>query len=52
MNDIAIEFDETEEHSLAYEISDEALEGAARPMKDKAGSFTLSFCSNGATCPS
>ena len=33
------------------EISDEALEAAAGTMKDKAGSFTMAFCSGLDTCP-
>ncbi len=36
---------------LSYEVSDEALEAAAGTVKDKAGSFTLSFCSGLDTCP-
>jgi hypothetical protein len=33
------------------EISDEALEAAAGTTKDKAGSFTMAFCSGLDTCP-
>ena len=50
MNDINI--DHREEDVLICEISDEALEAAAGTTKDKAGSFTLSFCSGLDTCPS
>jgi len=40
-----------EEAILSYEVSDEALEAAAGTMTDKAGSFTLAFCSGLDTCP-
>jgi hypothetical protein len=40
-----------EETILTYEISDEALEAAAGSLKDRAGSFTLAFCSGLDTCP-
>jgi hypothetical protein len=43
--------DQIEEAILSYEVSDEALEAAAGTMKDKAGSFTLAFCSGLDTCP-
>jgi hypothetical protein len=43
--------DQIEEEILGYEVSDEALEAAAGTMKDKAGSFTLAFCSGLDTCP-
>jgi hypothetical protein len=43
--------DQIEEEILSYEVSDEALEAAAGTMKDKAGSFTLSFCTGLDTCP-
>jgi hypothetical protein len=36
---------------LSYDISDEALETAAGSVKDKARSFTLSFCSGLESCP-
>jgi hypothetical protein len=42
---------ETEAEILSFEVSDEALELAAATQKDKAGSFTLSFCSGLDTCP-
>jgi hypothetical protein len=41
-----------EEEILSYEVSDEALEAAAGSVKDKASSFTISFCSGLDTCPS
>jgi hypothetical protein len=43
--------DETEEAALSCEISDEALETAAETPTDKAGNFTLAFCSGVSTCP-
>ena len=43
--------DQIEVEILCYEVSDEALEAAAGTTKDKAGSFTLSFCSGLDTCP-
>jgi len=51
MNDTTIGLDQTEEEILACEISDEALETAAGRLKDKVGSFTLSFCSGLESCP-
>jgi hypothetical protein len=49
MNDIHI--DQREEEILTFDVSDEALEAAAGTVKDKAGAFTLSFCSGLDTCP-
>lgn len=43
--------DQREEEILNYQVSDEALEVAAGTMKDKAGAFTLAFCSGLDTCP-
>ena len=40
-----------EEEILTFTVSDEALEAAAGTMKDKAGAFTLAFCSGLDTCP-
>jgi hypothetical protein len=42
---------QTEEEMVTYEVSDEALEAAAGVIKDKAGAFTLAFCSGLDTCP-
>ena len=42
---------QTEEEILAYNVSDEALESAAGAGKEKAGAFTLAFCSGLDTCP-
>ena len=41
-----------EEEILSFEVSDEALEAAAGSVKEKAGAFTLAFCSGLDTCPS
>jgi hypothetical protein len=41
-----------EEEILSFEVSDEALEAAASSVKEKAGAFTLAFCSGLDTCPS
>jgi hypothetical protein len=41
-----------EEEILNFEVSDEALEAAAGSVKEKAGAFTLAFCSGLDTCPS
>ena len=41
-----------EDEILNLEVSDEALEAAAGSVKEKAGAFTLAFCSGLDTCPS
>jgi hypothetical protein len=41
-----------EEEIFSFEVSDEALEAAAGSVKEKAGAFTLAFCSGLDTCPS
>jgi hypothetical protein len=41
-----------EEEILSFEVSDEALEAAAGSVREKAGAFTLAFCSGLDTCPS
>ena len=51
MNDSS-KVDLTDEMNLAYDVSDEALETAAGAVREKAGAFTLSFCSGLDTCPS
>jgi hypothetical protein len=42
---------QTEEEMVTSEVSDEALEAAAGMIKDRAGAFTLAFCSGLDTCP-
>jgi hypothetical protein len=41
-----------DEEIFSFEVSDEALEAAAGSVKEKAGAFTLAFCSGLDTCPS
>jgi hypothetical protein len=41
-----------DEEALIFEVSDEALEAAAGSMTEKAGTFTMAFCSNVNSCPS
>ena len=43
---------QTEDEILNFEVSDEMLEAAAGSVKEKAGAFTLAFCSGLDTCPS
>ena len=45
------EFDQTEEEILTYEVSDEALEAAGAAEKQKAGAYTLGFCTGLSACP-
>jgi hypothetical protein len=45
-------FDLTEQEILAFEVSDEALESAAGTGKEKAGNYTLGFCTGLSACPS
>jgi hypothetical protein len=47
MNDITL--DQNDEELLTYEVSDEALEGAA--CKEKANTFTQWVCSSFYFCP-
>ena len=49
MNELHI--DQREEEILTFDVSDEALEAAAGTVKEKAGAFTLAFCSGLDTCP-
>jgi len=51
MGDTIIGLEQTEEQMLTYEVSDEALETAAGTGKEKAGSFTISFCTGLVGCP-
>jgi len=50
MNDSS-KVDPTDEMNLICDVSDEALETAAGAVREKAGAFTLSFCSGLDTCP-
>jgi hypothetical protein len=51
MNDSS-KVDLTDEINLTYDVSDEVLETAAGAIREKAGAFTLAFCSGLDTCPS
>jgi len=50
MAGMAVELEKTEDKIFAFEISDEALEIAARTTKEKAN-FTLGACSGLSVCP-
>lgn len=43
--------DQNEEEILVYEVSDDALEAAAGVGEDKAGNYTLAYCSGLSVCP-
>jgi len=49
MNDTTIDLGQAEEAILIFELSDEALEAAVG--KDKAGGYTLAYCSGLSVCP-
>ena len=49
VNDTAIR--QIDEETLTYEASDETLEAAGGTVNEKAGAFTLSFCSTINSCP-
>ena len=42
----------TDEMNFTHDVSDEVLEAAAGSVRERAGAFTLSFCSGLDTCPS
>ena len=44
-------YDLTDEDILTFEVSDEALETAAGTGKEKAGNYTLGFCTGLSACP-
>jgi hypothetical protein len=50
MDDLARN-EQTEEAILTYDVSDADIENAAGSL-EKAGAFTLAFCSGLDTCPS
>jgi len=50
MTNITMGLEKTEEETLAFEVSDEALEMAAGTAKEKAN-FTLGACSGLSVCP-
>jgi hypothetical protein len=41
----------TDEETLTFDVSDEALEAAAGSMREKAGAFTMAYCSGVNSCP-
>ena len=49
MKDVTLE--QTEEQILTFDVSDEALESAAGMASDKAGNYTLYFCTALDLCP-
>ena len=49
MNDTTIDLGQAEEAILTCEVSDEALETAAD--QDRAGNYTLAYCSGLSVCP-
>ena len=51
MSDTTTGFDRIDEEVLSYDVSDEALETAAGKGKEKAGSYTLGFCTGLSACP-
>jgi hypothetical protein len=51
MSDITIGLDQTEEEMLACEVSDVTLESAAGRGSEKAGNYTLLFCTSLDLCP-
>ena len=50
MTETTMGIEQTEE-IFAFEVSDEALETAAGTGKEKAGNYTLGFCSGLSVCP-
>jgi hypothetical protein len=51
MTDATNGLDQTEDEMLAYEVSDEALEGAAGMGNQKALNYTNLFCTFYSMCP-
>jgi hypothetical protein len=51
MSDTTFGLNQTEERMLAHEVSNEALESAAGTTSDKAGNYTLYFCTALDLCP-
>jgi hypothetical protein len=51
MDSQSLSLHESEEEVLVFRICDEALEAAAAILKERVGSFTLSFCSGLDSCP-
>jgi hypothetical protein len=52
MNDTTtIKLDRPEEEILTYEVSDEALESAARDESERAGKYSIAWCTFLTGCP-
>jgi len=51
MKDMTIGLDQTEEEMLTHELCDEALESAAGTGSEKAGKYTLFYCTALDLCP-
>lgn len=51
MNHTTIGLDQTEEEILTHEVSDDALETAGGTGNEKAGAYTLGFCTGLSACP-
>jgi hypothetical protein len=51
VNDMTIGLEQTEEEMLTSEVSDEALENAAGTRREKAGNYTLFYCTALDLCP-
>jgi hypothetical protein len=51
MSDKTIGFEGNEDEILSFQVSDETLETAAGVGIEKAGAYTISFCSGLSTCP-
>ena len=51
MNYNMIGVDQADEEILNHEVSDEALETAGGASKEKAGNYTLGFCTGLSACP-
>ena len=51
MSATTIGADQTEEDTLTYEVSDEALEIAGNAGSEKAENYTLGFCTGLVGCP-
>ena len=51
MSVTTIGLDQVDEEILTSDVSDEALETAAGTGKEKAGHYTLGFCTGLSACP-
>jgi hypothetical protein len=52
MNESIINFADTDEEILTYQVSDQALEAAAGILEGQGKNATIAFCSGLDTCPS